>query len=212
MKSLQVIQLADSLPVARITALSSEGPYRLHGRDFRFVENVLFNGADAPTFVIESRTTILATLPVPRSELREVMVLSSQVTMTERSLVRLQLGGGVVEGITRLVQRFTKLLLQTPGSDIFSPEDGGGLRDLVGYAASVSGVSDLVARHNLAISRTREQIQRRQARSRQYIPAAERLVGAEVLSVDFDRDTGTLRSRVRLQSAAGDALLNLATV
>jgi hypothetical protein len=140
------------------------------------------------------------------------MVLSSSVTLTERSLVRMSLRGGFIEGISRLVQRFTRKMLQTPGTDIFAPEDGGGLYALVGTAVSATSISDLVAQHNLVVTRTSEQIQKLQAQSDRYIPASERLVGVEVMSVDFDRDTSTLRSRVLLRSAGGDALLNLATV
>ena len=211
MKSLQVVQISDSIPVSRIVSLGDSGIYRLYGQDFRFVEQVLFNDIDAESFAIETRTTILATLPFPRSDLQDILVLSSRSTMTERSLVRPSLRGGSVEGLTRLVQRFTKMLLQTPGSDIFAPDAGGGLYDLVGQVVSSTAASDLVARHNLSVSRTAEQIQALQARSDRYVPAAERLLGAEVLTVDFDRNTSTLRSRVRLRSAAGEALLNLAT-
>jgi hypothetical protein len=212
MRSLQITQISDSLPVSHIVQLDGTDFYRIYGEDFRFVERVLLNDIEAPSFAVENKTTLLVTLPFPRDQLREVMVLSSSVTLTERSLVRMSLRGGFIEGISRLVQRFTRKMLQTPGTDIFAPEDGGGLYALVGTAVSATSISDLVAQHNLVVTRTSEQIQKLQAQSDRYIPASERLVGVEVMSVDFDRDTSTLRSRVLLRSAGGDALLNLATV
>lgn len=210
MSDLQIISVQDVIPIRRVTAISNSSPriYRVQGPDFRNVTEVLLNGSPAPVFVVESATVLLVEEPkaLRNDRLRDIMILSSTFTLTERSMLRPKLGTALLSGLMSLAQLFTKILLSTPGRDVYSPELGGNLLSLIGQVAGSPDRPDLKTSFIQAIARTKDQIMGIQA-NRTTLPADERLVSARVLSVSFEPQTGTLRGRVELISMAGTAAL-----
>jgi len=138
-----------------------------------------------------------------------VTVLAELPTRERASVIHLSLGRTFrpLKGLERLVQLFIKLLLQTPGSDKFNPERGGGLLRLAG--PEMLGSPALTTAVSMSVSRTKEQIyslQRRVPRT----PPDERLLDASPQAVGYDRDTTSLLVEVRILALSGQqAVTNL---
>tara|TARA_Y100000310_G_scaffold234962_1_gene237989 strand:- start:81 stop:527 length:447 start_codon:yes stop_codon:yes gene_type:complete len=142
------------------------------------------------------------------THLTSVMVLSASFTATDRSLLKMQITQDRVDGLLRLSQLFSKILLTAPGTDIYAPRLGGNLHSLIGSSATRDG-SNLTMAFTQIINRTKQQILAFQA-SRPGIPIAERLASAKVVAVNFDPDKGELQGRVQLAAVGGrEAVLNL---
>ncbi len=213
MIDLQTIVLQDVVAVRRVLDLGgSPRMLRVDGKDFRSAVEVFVNDLPVDVFVKESAHTLLLEAPEGLSDdlVRSVLVLSASLTQTESSVIRFRLTPGKVSGIVRLMQLFVKLLMTTPGTDLYNQESGGGLQALVAIAVPGSRTSEATSRFTQIVGRVRDQITSMQA-SATGIPADERLASARVISVDFDKTTSTLRGRIFLSTVAGkQALANLA--
>lgn len=182
------------------------------GEDFTHVEEVRINEVTSPEFIIVGKTTLWAVLPVgARNSISTVEVISSTFTKTAAAS-KLQFKIGTtsrrVSGILRLVQLFTKWMLQSPGSDIFNREMGGGLQDLVGKVATTKGMEPVMSAIAQAIDRTSTQIRSAQLRSRGVPSADERLLSATL--VDFGIFEGKMeaQARVRIRAVSGAAAVS----
>ena len=207
MSDLQVISIQDVVPVSQVSLITGTSIFKIRGRDFRRVTEVQLN--DVPsTFAIESSTMLLVDRPasLETARLRTVLVLSNTFTLTEKSVIKNKLGTSLLSGLTSLAQLFVKILMTTPGRDVYRPAIGGALLDLVGQVAGSPDRPDLKTSFMLSVTQTRDQILELQSRTTT-LPADERLAAAEVVSVRFDPQTGTLQGRVELISMAGDAAL-----
>lgn len=213
MEDVQFAALQDAIPVDSVTLLSAEDPrlYRLVGQDFRNVVEVYLNDRLSPSFMVESETSLVAEAPEGMADtLLTVFVLSSSITFTEQSLFRLQFSPAPVRGLYRMAQKFVKLMLTTPERDVFHPDLGGNLNDLVGRAAPPTDSSELSAEFRVLIGRVEDQMIEIQT-DMPGLDVEERLVSAEILSVSFDPQSTTFQGRVKLNTLAGEtALLNLA--
>lgn len=204
MNSVQLIRLLDVLPVTAVQNAVGIHPRTLllSGRDFRNVEKVLINGSEAPSFVVVSETRLLAEVPeLYRNEsITGVSVLCSSLTFSGRSLVSLTAGTRIrkVRGILRLLQTFIRILLRTPGSNVFSPRSGGGLLSRIGDNISGYSAADAV----VSVDSTRTYIVGVQT-SNPNIPPNERLLSAEVINVELNRQEGSLNVTVSLTNHAG---------
>ena len=213
MFDLQVVRVQDVIALTKTEVATSDGVrlYRLHGTDFRSVEEVWLNGFQVEDFSILSRTRLVAVAPPGMREepqLLSAMVLSAAFTATERSILKFQLTHDRVDGLLRLSQLFAKVLLSAPGTDIYAPKMGGNLPSLIGSTASKNG-SSMTAAFTQIVNRTKQQVLAFQA-SRPRIPIAERLASARVVAVNFDPGMGELQGRVQLASVGGRAaVLNL---
>lgn len=212
---LQIISYKDSAAISNVgVAPGSAGTVlSLQGRDFINVTDVLINGVPSPQYVVASPTQISAQIPESQMTqfIRSVTVLTSSVGRTGASVVSFRQSGGRGEaiGITYLVQTFLSVLLATPGSDIFNPELGGGLRSLVTGAVANSAFRAEVSQ---AITRTMTQILAMQAA--EALPAEDKLSSAQLLEASYDRRSSTVSVRVQIFSTAGrtaDAGIRLAT-
>jgi hypothetical protein len=179
------------------------------GEDFRSVDEVLINDIPSPDVTILSKTRLIAQLPDILQKafgLTSVTVTSRKLTITERSYLRFRIGStpGRVQGILRLVQLFVKVLLSTPGRDIFSKKIGGGvMRNLGAYYGADEGGS-LVNNVVIAVQTTARQIISIQGRDTG-IPLDERLLAARVVSSGFNREEGAILVSVEVTSQAGRA-------
>ena len=205
----QVVHPQESVRLDNIRSITYEGleAVRVSGSDFRAVDEVIINDIPSPDVIVLGKNELIAQLPddfqeVP--EVRTVMVLSNQVTLSPRSLVRFRVGKtpGKVRGIMRLMQLFLKVLFTTPGSDIFHPNAGGGALQVVGETYGQDEGEGIITEFVIAINRAQRQIIAMQSRD-QRAPRDERLMSASVLSTEFDKLQGGLYITVELISQAG---------
>jgi phage baseplate assembly protein W len=179
------------------------------GEDFTNVEEVRINEVTSPEFIIISKTVLWAVLPVgAREAISTVEVISSTFTKTSvASKLQFKIGttSKSVSGILRLVQLFTKWMLQSPGSDIFNREMGGGLQDLVGKVTTTKGMEPVMSAIAQAIDRTVTQIRSAQLRSRGVPSTDERLLSAELVDFGIFEDKMEAQARVRIRAVSGAA-------
>ena len=176
------------------------------GADFSSVDTVLINQSESPDVVVVSKTSLLAQVPdiVAGDRITSVAVLSRNITLSERSLLKIRIGQtpGRSSGILRLIQFFIKVLFTTPGRDIFSPRLGGGALRNIGATFGAGQSSDIVNDFVIAVDVTSRQIIAIQGRDSS-IPRAERLLSAQVLSASFNKSLGGIDASVQISSQAG---------
>lgn len=178
----------------------------IYGDDFRSAEEVLMNEVPSPSFVILTKTKILAEVPDPlkQSTITSISVLSNKLTSTARSFIRFRLGerAGKTRGILRLMQLFLKILFTTPGTDIFAPKIGGNALAHLGQSVGAEEGADVVAGLIVSVDTTAKQVVQIQGRN-QAIPPDERLLAAKVLSAGFNKNETALVASIELTSQAG---------
>lgn len=215
MIDLRIITIKDLLTVTKVRFLPGVLPRSLEiqGLRFRQADEVYVNNLPAPEFVAVSDTKLLAQIPDSQSTslIRAVSVLATRPSPNRKSVLRFEMGRGLatVQGIEKLVQHFIKILIQNPGTDIFAPAEGGGLRGLVGRSVNKDEGRALRSAVVSAASRTRDQVVARQSRTPR-LPPDERLLRAEVLGVGFSPSTTALAVRLGLGAVSGkEAVANL---
>jgi len=107
------------------------------------------------------------------------------------------------QGIFKLMQLFLLTLLKTPGSDMFSPGTGGGLKRLIGRPVSESLINTRRGEISLAVSQTEDQMWEAQVNGA--FPPDERLQSASLREATYDFGTLTWSITMRLVSDAGSA-------
>ena len=180
------------------------------GDDFRSVDDVRINDIPAPDVIVLSKNRLLAQLPdilQTRTEsVQTVLVTSRRLTVTPRSLIKFRISDspGKVRGILRLIQKFLKILLGTPGTDIFNRNTGGGplknIGEVFGKDEGGGIVSDLV----ISVDQTSRQLIALQSRDAR-LPRDERLLSARVSRANFNRELSALLASIELTSQAGRA-------
>jgi hypothetical protein len=205
---LEVVRFRDLLPVLAIpgfvkglTPLTVE----LRGNDFSSAERVVLNEVDAPEFMIVSKGVIYAQLPEGINSISSIEVYSSKFSRDVSSaFLSFEIGNKTrkVEGILKLVQLFTKWMLQTPGSDLFNPTRGGGLQQIVGKVASSRDMQPIFATITRAVSTTVSQIRTAQMNAGR-LPLSERLLTATLLDMNIFEAQMQAKARISLQSVGG---------
>lgn len=208
--TLEVIKFRDVIRVSSIVGFVRDIPkptIEIEGEDFTSVESVQINDTLSPGVVVLSRTRLIAEVPGSIDRIRSISVLSADFTYTaEASRISFRLGNKTkkVTGLLALVQLFTKWLLQSPGSDIFNPERGGGLQRLVGQSLSTNRLDPLLATITRSVDTTARQIRSAQLR-RAGIPLDERLLAATVVGINVFEPNLEASARVRLEAVSGRA-------
>lgn len=200
-------QEAIKLNTIALTHVEGIAAITVVGEDFRAVDEVIINDIPSPDVVITSNTTLLAQLPdvLQRApEVFSVTVLSNRFTITSRSLFRFRIGKrpGKVKGILRLLQLFIKVLLTSPGSDIFNPTAGGGVLSQVGSTFGKDASTNMMTDFVIAVTRAQRQIIAMQSRE-QRSPRSERLLSASVIGSQFDKLQGAFYVRIQIVNQAG---------
>lgn len=216
MIDIQVIEIRDVLPVKEVSIVPGVNPPTLLilGRGFQTAHRVFINDFESPNVFIINSTSLTAEVPFDLVvNINSIVVVSSRLTDTERSRITFGLSDQPkpVQGIERLIQKFLKVMLQTPRRDIWSPKIGGGLLDMVGktFGKGSEGVmaaasSTLAADMQVAVDRTRRQIISLQANSPQ-TAATERLLYARLVETQFLPHEMALYGRIELASQAGQS-------
>lgn len=177
----------------------------IRGTGFVDVANVVINGYRSPTFIVESSRRIFAEIPsaVRGEPINDLQVLLLSAAAGQESAIVLDVGGGngYVAGTAKLLQLVIKVLLTTPGSDIFNPQLGGGLRSVLGTNFNDAVTAETRVRQ--AISNTEGQLRALHA-SMPQLPDSEKLRSISVLSLDFSLDDSALYARIAVTSQDGN--------
>jgi len=206
---LQTVLPQESIQLTRIrlTQLAGLRAIDVQGNDFRSVDEVQINEIPSPDVMVVSRTRLIAQLPSSLQatpDIQSVVVLANTLTLNQRSLLRFRIGDtpGRVTGILRLLQLFVKILVSNAGSDIFSPNTGGGALRNVGATFGADEGGGIKADFTIAVDRTARHIISTQSRNGR-IPRDERLLRATVLGATFSRGTGSLFMQVEVVAQDG---------
>ena len=206
MNGISVVRLLDVLRVNSIRYAPGVTPRSIivQGQDFKNVEQVLINGTPAPEFVVYSTNELVAQVPdiYRNSVISDVSVLSSQLTLTERSLVTFTFGTRPkkVLGVLRLMQTFLRILLRTPGSNAFHRRSGGGMISRVGSNISTKAAADIA----VAVGTTKTYLIGVQTAERN-IPPNERLLNAEITNLDVDERNTAISVTIVLTNHSGQS-------
>jgi len=176
----------------------------LTGREFGAAVEVRINGVASPEFVVLSPSRIYAQVPTSQisRQLQELAVLTSSTGKQPSAVVEFRASAGrfVAEGQVKLVQTFLKILLTSPGTDIYYPWLGGGLQRLIGTYSTEPTIRAAAER---TVSQTEQQMTRIQATSS--APDTEKLATARIQSLTFSPSSASLTMAVRLVSLSGQA-------
>ena len=178
----------------------------IYGEDFRAVDQVLMNQVPTSSFVVLSKTRMLVEVPSPLKNMTitSIMVLSRRLLITPRSFIQFRIGttASKTRGILRLMQLFLKMLLTTPGTDIFAPKVGGGAMVHLGQTVSSDKTTNVVSDLVISVNNTSQQIIQIQGRN-QSLPPDERLASAKLLSAGFNRNETAIVASIEVLSHAG---------
>lgn len=205
MKSPQIVRILDVAEITKIENAQGVSPRALlvHGKDFRHTEQVLVHGIYAPEFVIVDQYTLLVQVPTALVDatIYDVSVFSSNFSLTERSLLNFGVGARLksATGILRLVQTFSRLLLRTPGSNIFKKTLGGGILGIIGKNITETTAADI----SVGVRKVAADIIARQSPVRE-IPPSERLLSAEVVGFYSDEANTTVYATIVLTTHSND--------
>lgn len=206
----QVVFPQELVPIDSVTILQGVNPPSVDviGQDFRSVDEVRINDVASPDVVILSRRRLLAQIP---AELRNqvptsVTVISNKLAMTNKSVLRFRVGRvpSTVGGVLRLVQVFLKVLLTTPGRDIFAPRIGAGALKNIGLTFGKDEGGSIVSDFIVSVATAQRQIIAIQSRDPS-LPPDERLLAAKVVSAGYNRNEAALVVSVEITSQAGRA-------
>jgi hypothetical protein len=215
-KQLEVVKFRDLIPVSSIGFAKGFNELTLDvtGEDFSSVEKVTVNDIPCPEFIILNKNRLYAQLPDgAKNQISSIEVVSSSFTKTAvASKISYAFGNKTktVSGIIKLVQLFTKWMLQSPGSDIFNPERGGGLQELVGQIPTSKKMDQVLGALTMVVQNTSTQIRSVQLMYSN-LPMDERLLSAELVDVNVYEKEMEARIKVAITSVAGrDAIASLA--
>ena len=206
---LEVVKFRDTVPVRELPRFVpglQNLTLEVIGDDFTSVEEVFVNEVKSPEFIVINSTTMWVQLPeAAQDRIETIEVISSAFTAFERSRLSFQLGNKtkIVDGPQKMMQLFVKWLLQSPGSDIFNPERGGGLQELAGKVTTTKRMEPILATITRAVNQTAAQIQRVQV-AQPGLPLRERLLSAVVDGVNVSTQTMEAHIRVRLSTMSGE--------
>jgi hypothetical protein len=206
---LEVVKFRDLVPVSSIPRFVPDLGYlaiEVRGEDFSSVERVYINEVLAPEFIIIDTHTMYVQLPeAAQSSISSIEVVSSSFTrFASGSKISFELGNKTktTSGLLKLVQLFTKWMLQSPNSDIFNPERGGGLQELVGKLDTDAQMNVVLSTVTRSVQNTVTQIRTVQANT-PGLPLDERLLSAEVVDFIVQKAQMSAFVKVSIQSAAG---------
>lgn len=206
----QIVFPQEAIRVTSVRVVNGSSPTVIDvaGDDFSSVDTVELNEIEAPSFIVVSRTRMLVELPssVSSTSLRTVTVISRRLMLTAKSLLRFRVSNvpTKVSGTMRLVQLFLKVLLTTPGSDIFNRRLGGGGLDNIGQTFGRDQSGAIISDFVVSVQNTARQITALQGRTAG-LPAEERLLNAKVLRAQFSAQESALLVSIEISSQTGRA-------
>lgn len=205
MKDLAIVQPYTLLNFESVTR---EGNFfRFKGpEDYRNVVTVVVNDWIIDEVAMYGQD-LLAYIPSemdPDTEdVRYAALIAVETANSDETLLRIGLGviPAEISGVDRLIQLFVKVLFQTPGTDIFYRDIGGGLMSLRrgGTAGDMNALSADIA---AAVRKAEKDVKTMQAGMN--LPASEKLVKMDVLRIRPDSGTGDVNVLLALTTVGGN--------
>ena len=106
-----------------------------------------------------------------------------------------------VEGLQKLVQIITISIKTAPGRDLFSPEYGMGLRQILPVSVTANSEQDSLSEVAQGLLKIQEQIVKEQ--SSEDLTTYEQLQSLELIKLELDIERGLWDVTVRVTSVAG---------
>lgn len=195
MNDFNVLEFIQLIPVTSVDMLDMS-TLRIKSTDVRPATRVVINSVDTPEFVILSATELVATIPASQvgNAIETITVVGksnqiSTVAFTAKSPHKMT-------DSTYVLQKFMRLLLMDPGSDIFNPEMGAGLQNAVGS----EGVEDIELLTVTAIQKAEQQLKNAQYPE---LPDSKSLMLVEIQNVSYSINTLTVSITISLTMADG---------
>lgn len=211
-RTLRIMQFRQLLPVFAVRELPGVSPrsIEIDGSRMDLTTSVLVNGARVTDFAALSDRLLLVQLPDGlKGALSTVAALCEvlQPGMTGLVYHDMTTSPRSATGGFRTLQQLIKLLLTTPGSDVFDPGSGGGLRGLAVRNIDQNSGNALagdVESRVLACART---VINRQATD-PALPRAERLLSATVSNVVLSAQETSLNVTLDLKFHDGSSVVS----
>lgn len=175
------VALTPTETTSRISVLNSV--LYVRGDDFSQATEVWVNKRKQP-FTLISQTELLASFPALDGVVDTVEVVSTSKTTSRRSFFAYQLGDlRPISGPMKVIQQFVKLLLTSPGSDVFDPDTPAvGLRKWISKNLPASNPQAILAQVIIAVQTAGAIMIAQQAASA--LPADEQLATVQVVGAD----------------------------
>ena len=182
--------------------------FSLSGENFSTAVQVLVNGTSQP-FTTLSSTRIL--VPIPKNLAADSIddvsfdVVVTSTTIQRRTYFKYMMSDQIrtVTGAYKATQQFIKVLLTTPGSDIFDPDGpAGNLQNWHNIQTAGLAKQATAAKLILQLQTTGAQVVALHQSAKNPVPPEERITAIEVLNVGFDKaGTVTVSLKIRTMSA-----------
>lgn len=204
---IKIINVKDIIPVSSVGIDDSYSTptLRITGSDFRFVDSVFINEKKSPEIVVLSKREMLVQVP-DESDLEEginnVRVIGSVYTGSRPVKLGYSLNNKKISGSSILVQRFLKILLTSPGTDIYSPEIGEGIQRIIGSnVVDESALSQAISKMIKRVDSTLTSIQK------DTDPDTARLKQSEILYLSTTDKSTSVSVGIELTNQAGNTVL-----
>lgn len=177
------------------------------GLQLNLTTDVYYNGVEVSEFLVSSPERLI--VKIPASELGNVIsdlkVFTDAYVSGQPAMLSFDLHQPLrsVEGVQRLVQAWMIVFFTTPGSDVWEPSSGGGVRSIIGRNtnATGAGVSTDLAQ---AVDRTNTELKRLQS-ANSSLPLEEKFMSASLQGVNFDESTSTLAATIVIKNVLGES-------
>lgn len=175
------------------------------------VVEVRLNTQPVP-FAVLTENLLVCRLPDSISSLDsvDVIVKTNSTSQTSFFVYEIPMRPAAATGASKAIGQLVKLMLTTPGSSAFRPEEGGGLAAMVGKNISVSdGNSSLAAQVTAGITKAIANVMIYHLSSK--LPLSEKLLRVDLLGVSTDpNDPTSVTIALRaIMADKGGALINL---
>lgn len=186
---ISIARFKRALKINKIDKLSTNPPILHLFGDFSSASEVRINNQLVREWFLQNEGEIYVSIPPQLQNviIENISVISESLEQNIPNLVFFELGTNFnsVSGIQLLLQNFMRIFAQSPDSNKFR-RTGGGLIKLAGknmLAQQGSVKADIVQ----AVNRTKNYLIREQ--QNQNIPLAEKLLDAQILGINTDRES-----------------------
>lgn len=202
---IRVIELTDILPITKIEKTNLQTPsIKITGSGYLSTLRVMINNVKSPSFAVLNDNVIVAEIPNLKDRITNVVVYGRNATDTNRDAV-LEVGLsdsiGITTGMSKLVQRFVKVLLTRKGSSLFHPEMGTRFRDLQGIGINQKDVIKPL------ITQTVEDAERYLLNTQSSsIPKDERLLRVVISDISYNVNEQSISISVMIYNANNETI------
>ena len=208
MKSIQILQ---AYKVAKISKIYTVRNFLvIEGDDYENVKYVILNGIATADIALQGgKLYIQMPQGLTFSEIKTIYPIIETRKVDKDCLLQLSLGINPkpIEGISRLIQLFVKVLFTSRGTNLYNKEIGGDLARTLSRGVDLGNYEKLLPEIVNAVNKTAKDIKARQASLK--LPDEEILVEAKVGSIVPDPGSGTINVRIILKSKAKEGSFSL---